>query len=95
MYYKLSQLKAHPKYDNVMQWSKLISITGSSQIAIQIINFVCGIFIIRHLTITEYALYTLAYTMLGSMDVLADGGIVSGVTAEGGKVWQEKVNLVL
>jgi hypothetical protein len=93
MYYKLSQLKAHPKYDNVMQWSKLISITGSSQIAIQIINFVCGIFIIRHLTITEYALYTLAYTMLGSMDVLADGGIVSGVTAEGGKVWQEKSKL--
>lgn len=93
MYYKLSQLKAHPKYDNVMQWSKLISITGSSQIAIQIINFVCGIFIIRHLTITEYALYTLAYTMLGSMDVLADGGIVSGVTAEGGKVWQEKNKL--
>lgn len=93
MYYKLSQLKAHPKYDNVMQWSKLISITGSSQIAIQIINFVCGIFIIRHLTITEYALYTLAYTMLGSMDVLADGGIVSGVTAEGGKVWKEKSKL--
>lgn len=31
--------------------------------------------------------------MLGAMNILADGGIISGVTAEGGKVWQDKSKL--
>lgn len=36
----------------------------------------------------QYALYILANTMLGTMTVLSDGGISSGVMAEGGKVWE-------
>lgn len=90
---KFPRLKAHPKYDNWMQWGKLISITGGSQVLIQIISFGCGIFIIRNFSIAEYAIYTLANTMLGAMTILADGGIVSGVIAEGGKVWREKEKL--
>jgi O-antigen/teichoic acid export membrane protein len=93
MQHKLSQLKQHPSYDKAMHWGKLISITGGAQIAIQIISFICGILIIRNFTIAEYAWYTLANTMLGAMNILADGGIVSGVTAEGGKVWQDKDKL--
>jgi O-antigen/teichoic acid export membrane protein len=93
MQHKLSQLKQHPNYDKAMQWGKLISITGGAQIAIQIVSFICGILIIRNFTISEYALYTLANTMLGAMNILADGGIISGVTAEGGKVWQDKDKL--
>lgn len=93
MQHKLSQLKQHPSYDKAMHWGKLISITGGAQISIQIISFICGILIIRNFTIAEYALYTLANTMLGAMNILADGGIVSGVTAEGGKVWQDKNKL--
>jgi O-antigen/teichoic acid export membrane protein len=93
MQHKLSQLKQHPNYDKAMHWGKLISITGGSQVLIQIISFICGILIIRNFTIAEYALYTLANTMLGAMNILADGGIVSGVTAEGGKVWQDKDKL--
>lgn len=93
MYQKLSQIKQHPSYDKAMHWGKLITITGGAQIAIQIISFVCGILIIRNFTIAEYALYTLANTMLGALNILADGGIISGVTAEGGKVWQDKDKL--
>ena len=90
---KFSKLKKHPKYNNWMKWGKLISITGGAQVLIQIISFACGIFIIRNLSVAEYAIYTLANTMLGAMNILADGGIVSGVIAEGGKVWQEKEKL--
>lgn len=90
---KISKLKSHPNYDNWIHWGKLISITGGSQVLIQIISFGCGIFIIRNLSIAEYAIYTLANTMLGAMTILADGGIVSGVIAEGGKVWQDKDKL--
>jgi hypothetical protein len=43
--------------------------------------------------VDEYALYTLANTMLGTMTVLSDGGISTGVMAQGGKVWQDRQKL--
>ncbi|MFB9076927.1 lipopolysaccharide biosynthesis protein [Flavobacterium procerum] len=90
---KISKFKAYPKYSDWIHWGKLISITGGAQVLIQIISFGCGLFIIRSFSIAEYAIYTLANTMLGAMNILADGGIVSGVIAEGGKVWQDKNKL--
>lgn len=95
MQHKLSQLKQHPSYDKAMHWGKLISITGGAQAIVQVVGFICGILIIRLLPIQEYALYTLANTMLGTMTVLADGGISAGVMAQGGKVWQDKEKLGL
>lgn len=86
----LIKLKQHPKYDSVISWGKLLSITGSTQIIIQALGFASGILIIRLLSVQEYAFYTLCNTMLGMMAVLADGGIVPGVMAQGGKVWQNK-----
>lgn len=89
----LIKLKQHPNYDAFVSWGKLISITGSGQIIVQAIGFVCGILIIRLLPVQEYAFYTLANTMLGTMTVLSDGGIYSGVMSQGGKVWQDKEKL--
>ena len=89
----LIKLKQHPNYDTFVSWGKLISITGSGQIIVQAIGFVCGILIIRLLPVQEYAFYTLANTMLGTMTVLSDGGIYSGVMSQGGKVWQDKEKL--
>lgn len=89
----LIKLKQHPKYDTVINWGKLISITGSAQIIVQALGFACGILVIRLLPVQEYAFYTLANTMLGTMTVLADSGISTGVMAQGGKVWQDKEKL--
>jgi len=77
-------------YSKVMERGKLISITGSSQIIIQVIGLLSGILIIRILSTKEYALYTLANAMLGTMTVLADGGISSGVMSQGAKVWLDR-----
>lgn len=77
-------------YSKVLDWSKLIAITGSTQVVIQAIGFVSGILVIRVLPVQEYALYTLANTMLGTLTLLADGGISTGVMALGGKVWKDK-----
>ena len=77
----------------VLEWGRLITITGSAQLLIQGIGLVSGIIIIRLLSPQEYALYTLANTMLGAMVVLADGGIANGVMSEGGKVWTDKEKL--
>jgi len=66
---------------------------GSGQMVIQGAAFLTGILIVRSLTPTEYAFYTLAYTMLGTMTVLADCGVASAVLSEGGKVWTDREKL--
>jgi O-antigen/teichoic acid export membrane protein len=88
---------ANPRYTKIFEWGKLVSITGSAQLVVQGVGFISGILIIRMLPTQEYAMYTLANTMLGTMMVLADGGIASGVMAQGGKVWKnpEKLGVVL
>lgn len=89
----VQSLQVHPRYAKVFHWGKLITITGGAQVFVQATGFISGILIIRLLPTQEYALYTLANTMLGSMTMLADSGISSGVMAQGGKVWQDKNKL--
>ena len=89
----LENIKDHPQYNKTIHWIKLISITGSTQLIVQAVGFASGIMIIRLLPIQEYALYTLANTMLGTMTVLADGGVTTGVMSQGAKVWQNKEKL--
>lgn len=89
----IATLQTHRHYDKAMYWGKAISITGIAQILVQAVGFISGILVIRLLPVQEYALYTLANTMLGTMTVLADGGISTGVMAQGGKVWQDREKL--
>lgn len=81
------------RFEKLQQWTKLIAVTLSAQAIIQLLGLLSGILIVRLLPTTEYAFYTLANTMLGTMTVLADGGISSGVMAQGGKVWQDRTKL--
>jgi len=73
-----------------LSWLKLLSFTGATQVLVQAISFMCGILVVRLLPTDEYAFYTLANTMLGTMTMLADGGISTGVMAQGGRVWMDK-----
>ena len=82
-----------PSIGQLKNWLTLISITSVSQLAIQAIGFVSGIIVIRLLPVQEYAIYTIANTMLGLMTMLSDGGIQNGVMAQGGKVWKDKASL--
>lgn len=89
----IHKVKNHPKYGIAKHWGKLIGITGGAQLIIQVLGFASGILIIRLLPLEEYAFYTLANTMLGTMTMLADGGISTGVMSQGGKVWQDREKL--
>lgn len=89
----LIKFKQHPKYDTIASWGKLISVTGSAQIIVHAVGFASGVLIIRLLPVQEYAFYTLANTVLGAMTILSDGGISTGVMAQGGKVWEDKQKL--
>lgn len=73
----------------VFFWLKTLSKFTSIQIAVQILGFASGILLIRTLSKEEYAYFTLANSMQGAMNVLADSGIGSALSAIGGKVWQD------
>ena len=88
---QLAQLEQ--RWPFLYKWVKLVGVTGGAQILIQGLGFLVGIYIIHILSKEQYAYYTLANTMLGTMAVLADGGISTGVMAEGGKEWEDRKQL--
>jgi len=89
----LQNITGNAKYEKALRWGKLVTITGSAQVLIQGIGFITAIIIIRILPTREYALYTLANTILGTMILLADGGVSTGVMAQGSQVWNDPVKL--
>ncbi|GAB3333809.1 hypothetical protein GCM10027299_41670 [Larkinella ripae] len=89
----LNKIKSYPGYAKALKWGQLITITGSAQAVVQIAGLLCGILVVRLLPTQEYAFYTIANTMLGTMTILADGGISNSVLSLGGKVWQDKKQL--
>ncbi|HEY9128017.1 MAG TPA: hypothetical protein VIM62_12870, partial [Acidobacteriaceae bacterium] len=75
------------------EWSRLIGVMGSTQAVVQGLSFVTGIMIVRYLPREEYAYYTIGTAMLSTMQILSEAGIVPGVIAQGGRVWQDRVEL--
>ena len=86
----IARVRAHPRYAKLFEWGMLISILGSTQLIIQALGFVSGFLIVHMLSTEEYAYYTLAYTMFGTLVSLADAGVSSGVLAHAAKGWQDK-----
>lgn len=72
---------------------KKVGFTGLAQVVIQLVGILSGILIIRYLTVEQYALYTIANSMLGTMTVFSDSGISNGLMAMGGKVFTDKEKL--
>lgn len=78
------------------RWGGHVLLVGkyvSVQVVVQAIGFVSGLLIIRFMSQKEYAYYTIANSMQGSMNLLADMGIGIGVSAIGGRVWQDRFQL--
>jgi O-antigen/teichoic acid export membrane protein len=86
-------LMDHQNFERARDFLSKLAIFGSTQILVMGLQFAVGIYIIRRLPVEDYALYTLANTVVGMMNVLSDGGISSGVMAQGGKVWQDREKL--
>ena len=60
------------------------------QIAVQLMGVASGILLVRTLSQTEYAFFTLGFSMLSTMSILADSGIGIALTSIGGRVWQDR-----
>ncbi|WP_373526228.1 polysaccharide biosynthesis protein [Nostoc sp.] len=68
---------------------KILSKFISVQLVVQVLGLASGILLVRTLDQQQYAYFTIANTMQGTMNVLADSGISSGLSSIGGRVWQD------
>jgi O-antigen/teichoic acid export membrane protein len=59
------------------------------QAIVQVVGFLSGILLIRHLDQREYAYFTIANTMQGTLNTLADIGISVGLVSIGGRIWHD------
>ncbi|MFN2477056.1 MAG: lipopolysaccharide biosynthesis protein [Chthoniobacterales bacterium] len=69
--------------------ARVVGSFAAVQGIVQLISFLSGILIVRHLEQREYAYFTIANTMQGTLNILADIGISVGLVSIGGKVWQD------
>lgn len=67
-----------------------VMLTASAQAVIQLLGLVTGLVVVRLLPVREYAYYTIANAVLGTMSVLSDSGIADSLIAQGGKVWSDR-----
>lgn len=86
----LTRARGNPRFARLFEWGRLVAIVGSGQALVQGLGLISGFMIIHLLSPVEYALYTLAYSMLGTIAPLADGGISHGVFARAARQWQDK-----
>ncbi|BAY70824.1 polysaccharide biosynthesis protein [Anabaena sp. FACHB-709] len=77
------------RFAKTFYWIRLLSKFVSVQLIVQALNLSSGILVVRTLSKEEYAYLTLANAMQGTMNLLADSGISSALSAIGGRVWQD------
>ncbi len=70
------------------RWFSLLAKFASAQLVIQVLGFLSGILIVRHLSKPDYAWFTIANSLAATMNMLADVGVSGALMAVGGELWQ-------
>jgi O-antigen/teichoic acid export membrane protein len=70
--------------------ARVVGNFAAVQALVQVIGFFSGILLVRSLSQREYAYFTIANTMQGTINLLADIGISVGLISIGGRVWQDR-----
>jgi O-antigen/teichoic acid export membrane protein len=81
---------SRPAIRRAFQQARLVGSFAIVQAVVQIIGFCSGILLVRTLDQHDYAYFTIANTMQGTINVLADIGISVGLISIGGRVWQDR-----
>jgi O-antigen/teichoic acid export membrane protein len=79
-----------PVIRRALHRARVVGSFAFAQGAVQLIGFLSGILLVRTLDQREYAYFTIANTMQGTINVLADIGISIGLVSIGGRVWQDR-----
>src|SRR5919109_308470 len=81
--------ESRPVLWRALERARIVGNFAVVQGVVQLIGFASGILIVRTLTQRDYAYFTIANTMQGTISVLADIGISVGLISIGGRVWQD------
>ncbi len=79
-----------PLLQRALQRARVIGNFALVQAVVQVISFLSGILLVRWLSQQEYAYFTIANTMQGTINLLADIGISVGLVSIGGRVWLDR-----
>jgi len=79
-----------PALRRAMYHARAVGSFALVQAAVQTIGFLTGILLVRWLPQQEYAYFTIANTMQGTINLLADIGISVGLVSIGGRVWKDR-----
>jgi O-antigen/teichoic acid export membrane protein len=79
-----------PFMQRALYHARVVGNLAVVQAVVQIFGFLSGILVIRSLSQQEYAYFTIANTMQGTLNLLADIGISAAVISIGGRVWKER-----
>jgi hypothetical protein len=79
-----------PVIRRALQRARMVGNFASVQVLVQLVGFASGILLVRLLAQNEYAYFTIANTMQGTINILGDMGIGIGLIAIGGRVWQDR-----
>lgn len=79
-----------PMMQRAFQRARIVGNFAMVQAVVQLIGFLSGILLVRWLPQQEYAYFTIANTMQGTLNVLADIGISIGLVSIGGRVWHDR-----
>src|ERR1041385_5396405 len=79
-----------PLLPRTLRRARIVGGFAAVQGVVQAIGFLSGILIVRTLNQGEYAYFTIANTMQGTINLLADIGISVGLVSIGGRVWQDR-----
>lgn len=79
--------------ERARRWGPLMFKFLAAQATVQAFGALTGIILVRSLSKVDYALYTIAVSGLAALVGLSNSGITYGVTAIGGRAWQESRRL--
>jgi O-antigen/teichoic acid export membrane protein len=71
------------------RWASSFAQFTAVQTVAQLMGALTGVIVVRLLTKDDYALYTIANSMLSALVLLVDGGIGAAAAGIGGRVWQD------
>lgn len=76
-----------------VRWSSVLGQFALLQLLVQVLTALTGFVLVRSLGKADYALFTLASTLMATMSVFSDSGLNAAVLAVGGQLWQDRPKL--
>lgn len=74
-------------------WARKLFSFAGIQMGIKLMGMVISLLLVRWLDKGEYALFTLANSFIATIVVLSDSGISNGLSAIGGRIWEDKTKV--